>query len=74
MEKSPLFIKIDEYNQILGVVDKIKERVSSVHKTLSEIKQLRVEEEEAISDYESGVAQIEKRLLDVDKLIFEPEQ
>lgn len=73
MEKSPLFVKVEEYKEILDVVDKIKERINSAHQTVAEIKDIRDREAQAISDWEDLLSQFENKVFDVDSLLFEPE-
>ncbi|MCA9477562.1 MAG: hypothetical protein KC535_00250 [Nanoarchaeota archaeon] len=72
-EKSPVFIKIDKYRQVLDVVDVLKKQVDDVRSTLQQIKQLKTQEEEEIRIWEANIAEVEKKILFVDQTLFEPE-
>lgn len=72
-EKSPVFIKIDKYRQVLDVVDVLKKQVDDVRSTLQQIKKLKTQEEEEIRIWESNIAEVEKKILFVDQTLFEPE-
>ena len=72
-EKSPVFIKIDKYRQVLDVVDVLKKQVDDIRSTLQSIKQLKADEEEEIRIWEANVAEVEKKILFVDQTLFEPE-
>ena len=72
-EKSPVFIKIDKYRQVLDVVDVLKKQVDDIRSTLQQIKRLKTQEEEEIRIWEANIAEVEKKILFVDQTLFEPE-
>ena len=72
-EKSPVFIKIDKYRQVLDVVDVLKKQVDEIRSTLQQIKRLKTQEEEEIRMWEANIAEVEKKILFVDQTLFEPE-
>lgn len=72
-EKSPVFIKIDKYRQVLDVVDVLKKQVDDIRDTLSQVKQLKTQEEEEIRIWESNITEVEKKILFIDQTLFEPE-
>lgn len=73
-ERSPVFIKIEEYRQVLDVVDVLKKQVDEIRQTIDQVKTLRAEEEEELVAWESNVNEIEKKVTFIDQTLFEPEQ
>jgi len=73
-EKSPVFIKIDEYRTVLDTVDNLKKQVVEVKKTIEKINSLRLDEEQELNSWSEKITDIEKKLALVDKTLFEPEQ
>ena len=73
-EKSPVFIKIDEYRTVLDTVDNLKKQVVEVKKTIEKINSLRQDEEQELLSWSEKIADIQAKLALVDKTLFEPEQ
>ncbi|MAG91511.1 hypothetical protein CMO83_02445 [Candidatus Woesearchaeota archaeon] len=71
---APVFVKVDEYKEILDVLDLIKGRIKDIKETLGSIDQLRNEEDSEISMWNRTVEDIEKKIDNIDKIMFEPEQ
>ena len=70
----PVFVKIDEYKEILDVLDMIKSKISEVRETLGGISSLRNEEDSELSMWNNTISEIEKKIESIDKIMFEPEQ
>ncbi|MBI2660551.1 hypothetical protein HYX07_05300 [Candidatus Woesearchaeota archaeon] len=71
---APVFVKIDEYKEILDVLDMIKSKIREVRETLGSINSLRNEEDAELSMWNSTVNEIERKIDSIDKIMFEPEQ
>ncbi len=71
--KSPVFIKIEEYRQVLDVLDELKKQVVDVRETLQEIDDIRSEEEVDLNQWRNQLDEVEKKILFVDQALFEPE-
>ncbi|MFP4119255.1 MAG: hypothetical protein ACLFTH_04340 [Candidatus Woesearchaeota archaeon] len=72
-EKSPVFIKIDEYRKVLDLVDDLKKKTGEVRSTINEIKELRDKEEETLQFWQQKIDDVDKKILFVDQTLFEPE-
>ena len=70
---APIFVKIDEYKEILDVLEMIKGKVNEIKETLNGINSLRNQEDAEVAMWNSTVNDIEKKIDDIDKLMFEPE-
>ena len=71
---APVFVKIDEYREILDILDMIQSKVKEVRDTLSSINSLRSEEEAEVAMWNRTISDIERKIDSIDKMLFEPEQ
>ncbi len=71
---APVFIKVDEYKEILDVLDMIKDKIKEIRETLGNINALRNEEDEELAMWNNTINEIEKKVESIDRIMFEPEQ
>ena len=69
----PVFVKVEEYRQILDIVDLIKGKVRQLQDTISTMSSLREEEDAELEMWSNTIKEIEKKIDDMDKMMFEPE-
>ena len=69
----PVFVKVDEYREILDVLDMIKGKIKEIRETLGSINSLRNEEDSELAIWNGTINDIEKKIEGIDKLMFEPE-
>ena len=70
---APVFVKVDDYKEILDVLDMIKGKISDIRGTLAGINEMRSQEDAEISAWNDAIGDIEKKIDNFDKMIFEPE-
>jgi len=70
----PVFVKVDEYREILDVLDMIKGKIKEIRGTLGGINSLRNDEDAELAMWNSTLNEIEKKVDSIDKIMFEPEQ
>ena len=70
---APVFVKIDEYKDILDVLDLIKDRLAEAKRTLADINELKNDEDAELELWSSTLNEIENKLDDIDRSLFEPE-
>jgi len=70
---APVFVKVDEYKEILDVLDMIKDKIKEIRDTLGGINSLRNEEDAELAMWNNTVNEIEKKVDSIDKTMFEPE-
>ena len=70
----PVFVKVDEYREILDVLDMIKGKIKEIRETLGSINSLRNEEDAELAMWNSTINDIEKKVESIDRIMFEPEQ
>lgn len=71
-EDASVFVKIDEYKDILDIVDLIKQKVEEGKEIISEINQLRNQEDEEFEAWNQELIDIEKKIDFIDRNLFEP--
>lgn len=71
---APVFVKVDDYREILDVLDMIKSKVKEIRETLGSINDLRNEEDAELSGWNNAINDIERKIESIDKIMFEPEQ
>ena len=70
---APVFVKVDEYKEILDVLDMVKGKISEIRETLSGINELRSEEDSEVSMWNGTIDDIEKKIEEIDRMMFEME-
>ena len=70
---APVFVKVDEYKEILDVLDMVKGKISEIRETLSSINELRSEEDSEVSMWNGTIDDIEKKIEEIDRMMFEME-
>ena len=70
----PVFIKVNEYKEILDVLDMTKSKIKEIRETIDALNTLRNEEDVELDMWKSSINEIEKKIDLVDKILFEPEQ
>ncbi|MCX8147241.1 MAG: hypothetical protein N3D84_02125 [Candidatus Woesearchaeota archaeon] len=69
MEK-PMFIKLEEYNQIRDLLVLIKGKIDEAKSAISRINQLRLEEEREIASWSNEIEEVEKKLAVIDEALI----
>ena len=70
---APVFVKVDEYKEILDVLDMVKGKISEIRGTLAGINDLRNEEDSEVSMWNGTIEDIEKKIDEIDRMMFETE-
>ena len=70
---APVFVKIDEYKDILDVLDLIKDKLAEARRTLADLNELKNDEDAELELWSSTLNEIENKLDDIDRSLFEPE-
>ena len=70
---APVFVKIEDYKDILDVLDLIKDKLGEAKRTLADLNELKNEEDAELELWSSTLNEIENKLDDIDRSLFEPE-
>lgn len=74
MEKMPVFVKIEEYEEVVNTMATLKDRLASAKETLTKINQLKQEEDAQLQSWQSALSEIEGRLVTIENALHEPER
>ncbi len=74
MERMPVFVKIDEYNDVLAVVRGIRKKLDEAKETLLKVNDLKNEEDHQLEMWQNSLAELEKKVDFIDHSLNEPEQ
>jgi hypothetical protein len=67
METAPIFVKIDEYKNVLDIIQVLKGKIKDGKEILEKIHQLKAEEDAELEEWTAELAEIEKRIENIDR-------
>ncbi|MBW2963405.1 hypothetical protein KY306_01365 [Candidatus Woesearchaeota archaeon] len=73
MPEMPVFVKIEDYKDVLDVVNIIKNKIDDARKTLEKINELKNDEDAELEVWNNSLNEIERKVDFIDKTLFEPE-
>lgn len=71
-EGMPVYVKIDEYKDVLDVMNMIRNKIEDAKETLAKINELKNEEDAELELWHTGLEEVERKIVFVDKTLFEP--
>lgn len=73
MPEMPVFVKIEDYKDVLDVVNVIKNKIVDAKKTLEKINQLKNDEDAELEIWNNTLDEMDRKVDFIDKTLFEPE-
>ena len=70
---APVFVKIDEYKDVLDIMGIIKDKLAEARDTLGKINELKNEEDSELDLWNASLEEIESKIEHIDKTLFQPE-
>lgn len=70
MEQAPIFIKIDQYKNVLDIIEVLKAKVKEAKDQLAKIQQLKSQEDAELEEWYSELQEIEKKIEGIDKSLL----
>ncbi|MFH0875579.1 MAG: hypothetical protein V1859_06580 [archaeon] len=67
-----VFVKIDEYKDILDIIELIQEKVKEAKTILGKINDLKNQEDSELELWKNGLDDVERKLSFIDQTLFEP--
>jgi tetrahydromethanopterin S-methyltransferase subunit G len=71
-DQTPVFVKIDEYKDVLSVLDLIKTKLSQARTTLNKINEIKDKEDLELQVWKHGLEELEKKVEYVDNKLLHP--
>lgn len=72
-KEMPIYVKVDEYKEVLEIISQIKKKLSDAKSLMSEINEIKNEEDKELARWESTLEGVDAKLDFIDKVLFEPE-
>ena len=73
MERMPVFIKVEEYEQVVNLVKEVRQRLDEAKETLSKITELKNEEDHQLEMWQNTLGEVEKKVDFIEHSLNEPE-
>lgn len=71
-QRAPVFVKVDDYNAILQLMDTIKQRLNQARTLLTRIGELKQQEDAQLENWKRDLDDVEERLSSVDRSLASP--
>lgn len=71
MERKPLYVKIDDYKDVVDIMTLIKKKINDARSILSSINDIKSQEDYEIEQWNNKIEDIEKKIEYIDKNLFE---
>ena len=68
----PVFVKIDEYKDVLDVIELIKNKIVQANSILGKINELKNEEDAELEIWKTNLREIERKIDALDQSLLEP--
>jgi hypothetical protein len=68
-----IFVKLNEYKDILELMNVLKEKLDQARGTIDKIKGLKTEEETELELWQNSINEIAHKVEYIDKTLFEPD-
>ena len=70
MENAQVFVKIEEYKDVLDTISLIKEKIEDARSTLAKLNEVKSQEDSEISSWSEKIAELETKISDVDNKLL----
>ena len=71
MAPPPVYVKVEEFQELVDIATLTKERLKKARQLLAAIKDLKAQEDAALADWTAKLDAVEQRLAAVDKRLFQ---
>jgi uncharacterized protein Yka (UPF0111/DUF47 family) len=72
-EEAKVFVRIDDYKEVLNTIHLIKNRLEDAKKVLSEISDLKKQEDSQLGSWNSTLNMLENKIDSFDRTLVKPE-
>lgn len=62
MESTPVFVKINKYNELAGILVKIQQKLDSANKTIEQLQKIKDEEDTRIQEWKDNLELVQNKL------------
>ena len=68
----PIFVRVDEYQDVLDILTLVRQRLSKANNLLQSIKRVKQEEDIEITKWTRSLEALDRQVGEVDRLLFKP--
>ena len=68
----PVYVKIEEYKEVIDVMNLIKDKINEAKKILNSIYEIKNQEDAEIDEWNSQIEEVERKINFIDNSLFEP--
>lgn len=68
----PIYVKLDEYKDILDIINLLKNKIEEAKSILGKINELKNEEDSELELWKNKLEEVERKVGYIDKTLFEP--
>lgn len=73
MDGMPVFVRVDEYKEVLELMQMVHNKLEDAKNTLLRINDLKNEEDHLVEQWQNGLADIEKKIEFINHTLSEPQ-
>lgn len=73
-EEASVFVKVEDYKDVLDILDLIKDKLGQAKKALGDINELKNEEDSELDLWGSTLNEIERKVHNIGMVLLEPER
>lgn len=67
----PMFVKVDEFEDVRDIIKLVKTKVKEAKDTLAEVEKLKSQEEKELSAWSAQIDDVEKKVGSIEQTLFE---
>ena len=71
MERKPLFVKIDDYKDVVDIMTLIKKKLYDAKNILSSINDIKTKEDSEVRQWNENIEEIESKVEYIDRNLFD---
>jgi uncharacterized protein YfkK (UPF0435 family) len=71
--QAPVFVKIEDYKDVLDILDLVKNKVNEAKRSLHEINEMKNQEDSELAIWSRELDEIERKVEFIDNTLLEPE-
>lgn len=69
----PVYVKIDEYKEVIDIMNLIKTKIDEAKKILNNIYEIKSQEDAEIDEWNNQLEEVERKVNFIDNTLFEPQ-
>ncbi|MBS3118884.1 hypothetical protein J4417_04365 [Candidatus Woesearchaeota archaeon] len=74
MERMPLFVKIEDYHEVLTLISTLRDKIGDAKQNIDKIHSLKNDEDTELANWGQSLEEIEKKIEVISQHLNEPEE